>query len=160
VLGGLGGCARDRVSSGPSLFERYVLGFQPQPPEGCVVPVLQPLPEEVYESSRVVAREDRPQFEDLVCLYLAKYHLYYLRHCHQAYSLVAPDELGLAGSKTGENDKFFMLRAFLEFSGYRVEEEDGLPSYAVVEYCRTKSEKSEIITNLLRDADEAEGERP
>lgn len=157
VLSCLSGCAKSDAMQGNSLFERYVTTFQPSPPDGIVVPELQPLPDEVYASAIVMAKNDRPRFEEMVCLYLARYDIYYLRHCHQRYSLVAPDEVQLVNAKSTHNDKFFMLNAFFDFSGTKVEQ-DGAPSNLVIFYCRAKAKQSQVIADILREEADAERE--
>ena len=156
VLACLSGCGQDQGSQGNVSFEQYVMAFQPRPLEGRRVPVLQPLPERIYESAISLSEKFPSRFEEMVCLYLAKYHIYYLRHFHQGYSFVHPDELGQVNPDRVQRDKYFMLNAFLRFSGYGIGKEDGAPSTMVVYYCRAKPGKSDLIRELLEEVADAE----
>jgi beta-lactamase regulating signal transducer with metallopeptidase domain len=152
------GADKARADGGPArgLFERYVEAFRPRPPKGGVVPVLEPLPEDVYASTVTLAKQDGPRFREGVCLYLAKYHLYYLKECHQTYSLVAPNEVQRVVPGNAANGKFFMLNAFLGFSGIKVGRDDGVPSNAVIAYCRAEMKGSKVIADLLDEVVGAE----
>jgi hypothetical protein len=149
---GLGGCSNGRRVPGWSLFEQYVMNFQlPPREEGDTLPFPEPLPEKVYESAMATARTDRPRFEEMVCSYLLKYCIYYRRYCNQGYSFAGPHEKPQIDPNSKRNDKFFMVNAFLAFSGRKYEDEDGVPDILVVDYCHAELKGSKVIAEQLME---------
>ena len=130
------GCRPRGLRDNAALFERYVVQFQPRPGEGKVVPKPEALPERVYRSAERLAQEDAPLFRELVCLYLLKYQKYYLQHFNQGYSFIRPADDSKMLSSGRQNGRFYLLNRFVAFSGFGPSAEDGLPSQAVVVYCR------------------------
>lgn len=93
------------------------------------VPELQTLPDAVYADVLALRSSDMMKYQELVCRYLMVYEEFYQRHFRQSYSLISPSEVeSLAYLREG-NNRFFVLRCFMDFSGYAAGK-DGFPSNA------------------------------
>ena len=145
LIMGLSSCSCPKAGQeAGGLFSEYVSSFEPDSSEEKVVPELEKLPDSVYEDVLALKASDEVRYRELVCELLLKYHNHYLENFRQTYSLANPHEMESREYAAEGNNRFFLLRCFMEFSNTRVRN-DGFPTSAVKHWY-------EMVT--LRDQEE------
>ncbi|HOI56494.1 MAG TPA: hypothetical protein PLP01_14695 [Phycisphaerae bacterium] len=130
VLALCGGLVAGCTPSGSSgSFQEYSATFVVPKTEG--VPELMPLPENVYQDALRLKNENYPRFIECATVVLRKYHEYYVGSFRQSYSFLSPDEMESKAYLVEGNNKFFLLREFLNHHGVEPSREDGMPSTVV-----------------------------
>ncbi len=115
-------------------FAEYVDSFKVALPDRGV-PELQELPDAVYQDVLKLKESDEALYQRLVCRQLMKYDDFYMRNFRQSYSLISPYEFEAGEHAVEGNNKFFLLRCFMEFSGTKIyPDEDLYPSNTVEDW--------------------------
>ncbi|HDZ21220.1 hypothetical protein LCGC14_0226440 [marine sediment metagenome] len=113
-------------------FSDYVDSFEVTWPANTAAPTLQKLPDEVYQDVLKLKKSDEQLYQRLVCKQLMKYGDFYIGARMHGHTLISPSEYESGEYAVEGNNKFFLLRRFMEFSGTKIyPHEDLFPSNTV-----------------------------
>jgi hypothetical protein len=145
------GCLKYPIKNDKEAFELFVENYKVIKTDGYIpVPQKSKMPDYVYKSALQIKEQDPRLFKELICLYLLKYHLYYLENCRQSYSFLSLDEEELINPKDNRNTPYFFINKFMEMSGERISNNDAIPSNSVLWYCKENLSDSGKLKEIIK----------